>query len=280
MSTTPVWKQISEELKTLDSAFAWKSVRYYAQTRYLGFIINADERRPDPAKVDAIQRMPVHKDVSQLRAFLGLVHFYGTFVRELHNLRAPLDVLTKRDAAYMWSPECQSCFDRTKKTLKYDLLLARNDPTLPLIVAADASIYGVEAVLSQRFPDGSEKAVYHAIRALTPAQKKYGQIEKKALAIVFAVQKFHRFEHGRLFTLRTDHKPLIAIFESRKGVPIYTANRLQRWATTLLNYNFNFNTSRRASLDRPMPFHDSLDLTRWSQKTESLLLLKPTSLPN
>ncbi|PIO54818.1 integrase core domain protein, partial [Teladorsagia circumcincta] len=70
------------------------------------------------------------------------------------------------------------------------------------------------------------------------AQKKYSQIEKEALAIVFAVQKFHRFVHGRHFTLRTDHKPLISIFGSRKGVPIYTANRLQRWATTLLNYNF------------------------------------------
>ncbi|PIO72335.1 zinc knuckle [Teladorsagia circumcincta] len=158
----------------------------------------------------------------------GLVNFYGTFVRELHNLRAPLDALTKKDAAYIWSPDCQSCFDRIKKTLKSDLLLAHYDPTLPLIVAADASNYGVGAVLSQRFPDGSEKAVYHASRALTPAQKKYSQIEKEALAIVFAVQKFHRFVHGRHFTLRTDHKPLISIFGSRKGIPIYTANRLQR----------------------------------------------------
>ncbi|PIO76779.1 reverse transcriptase, partial [Teladorsagia circumcincta] len=112
------------------------------EIRYLGFIINADGRRPDPAKIEAIHRMPVSKDVSQLRAFLGLVNFYGTFVRELHNLRAPLDALTKKDVAYTWSPACQSCFERIKKTLKSDLLLAHYDPTLPLIVAADASNYG------------------------------------------------------------------------------------------------------------------------------------------
>ncbi|EPB74889.1 hypothetical protein ANCCEY_06005 [Ancylostoma ceylanicum] len=47
-----------------------------------------------------------------------------------------------------------------------------------------------------------------------------------------------RFVHGRHFTLKTDHKPLLAIFGSKKGVAVYSANRLQRWATTLLNYNF------------------------------------------
>ncbi|PIO63148.1 hypothetical protein TELCIR_15270 [Teladorsagia circumcincta] len=173
------------------------------------------------------------------QSLLRLGQLLRNFVPELHNLRAPLDALTKKDAVYRWSSECQSCFDQIKQTLKSDLLLAHYDPTLPLIVAAEASNYGVRAVLSQRFSDGSEKAVYHASRALTPAQRKYSQIETEALAIVFAVQKFHRFVHGRHFTLRTDHKPLISIFGSRKGVPIYTAKRLRRWATTLLNYNFS-----------------------------------------
>ena len=36
----------------------------------------------------------------------------------------------------------------------------------------------------------------------------------------------------------TDHKPLITIFGSKKGLPIYSANRLLRRGTILLNYNF------------------------------------------
>ncbi|VDP18994.1 unnamed protein product [Schistosoma margrebowiei] len=43
---------------------------------------------------------------------------------------------------------------------------------------------------------------------------------------------------GRHFTILTGHKPLLAIFGSTKGIPIYTANRLQRWGTTLLGYDF------------------------------------------
>ncbi|XP_062551039.1 uncharacterized protein K02A2.6-like [Armigeres subalbatus] len=44
--------------------------------------------------------------------------------------------------------------------------------------------------------------------------------------------------YGRHFVLQTDHKPLLAIFGSKRGIPPYTANRLQRWALTMLLYDF------------------------------------------
>lgn len=44
--------------------------------------------------------------------------------------------------------------------------------------------------------------------------------------------------YGRRFIFQTDHQPLIKIFGSKKGIPVYTANRLQRWALTLLLYDF------------------------------------------
>lgn len=45
--------------------------------------------------------------------------------------------------------------------------------------------------------------------------------------------------YGRKFTLQTDHKPLLSIFCSKKGIPVYTANRLQRWALILKAYDFD-----------------------------------------
>ncbi|CAI2344422.1 unnamed protein product [Caenorhabditis sp. 36 PRJEB53466] len=183
--------------------------------------------------------MPAPQDVSQLRSFLGLVQFYGQFVKQLHNFRAPLNKLTVKDSKFNWTSSCQTAFDQIKDVLRSELLLTHFDPSLPIIVAVDASQYGIGAVITHRLPDGSEKAIAHASRSLTTAQRNYGQIEKEGLALIFAVQKFHRYIHGRRFTLRTDHKPLLAISGSKKGVPVYSANRLQRWATTLLNYNFS-----------------------------------------
>ena len=55
------------------------------------------------------------------------------------------------------------------------------------------------------------------------------RIEKGALRIIFAVTMFHRYLHGRPFTLQTDQKPLLSIFGSK---------RLLRRGTIQLNYNF------------------------------------------
>ena len=87
-------------------------------------------------------------------------------------------------------------------------------------------------------PDGSKKPVSHASCSLLLSEKHYSQIEKEVLSIIFAVTKFHRYLHGRFFKLQTDHKPLLTIFGSKKGLPVHTANRLLRWGTILLNYNF------------------------------------------
>lgn len=173
--------------------------------------------RPDPAKVEAIKQMPAPKDVSEVRAFLGAVNYYGKFVLKIQALRFPLDELLKIDAKFV---------------------LTHYNPNLDIIVSADASSVGLGTIISHRFPDGSIKVVQHASRALAPAERKYSQTDREGLAFIYAVTKFHRMIFGRKFLLQTDHQPLLRIFGSKKGIPVYTANRLQLWALTLLSYDF------------------------------------------
>uniref|UniRef100_A0A5S6QNU4 RNA-directed DNA polymerase n=1 Tax=Trichuris muris TaxID=70415 RepID=A0A5S6QNU4_TRIMR len=230
-----------------------KCILFLPSIKYLGFVVERNGRRPDPDKISTIKRMPAPSDQASLRSFLGLVNYYGTFVHELSKIRSPLDALLRKGARWKWSAECQQAFDHVKEILESDLLLTHYDPNKKIIVAADASNHGIGAVIMHRFADGTEKAICHASRTLTNAEQKYSQIEKEALGLVFAVKKFHRMIplglvfavkkfhrmiHGRRFTLLTDHKPLLAVFGSKKGVPMYTANRLERWATTLLGYDF------------------------------------------
>ena len=79
-----------------------------------------------------------------------------------------------------------------------------------------------------RFLDGSERPITHASKNLTAAEQHYSQIEKEALSIIFDVKRFHQYLTRRSVELNTDRQPLLTIFNQTKGIPITTANRLQR----------------------------------------------------
>ncbi|XP_038106927.1 uncharacterized protein K02A2.6-like [Culex quinquefasciatus] len=188
------------------------------QVKYLGQILDGDGIRPDPDKTSAVATMPPPHDVSSLRSYLGAVNYYGKYIPEMRKLRYPMDQLLKAGVKWEWSEACQHAFNR--------------------FLSADASQHGMGARIAHKLPDGTVKAISYASRSLTPAEANYSQIEKEGLGLIFAVTRFHRMIFGRSFTLETDHKPLLAIFGSKKGIPVYTANRLQRWALTLLLYDF------------------------------------------
>jgi hypothetical protein len=73
-------------------------------------------------------------------------------------------------------------------------------------------------------------------RTLTKTEQNYSQIDKEALALVWGVKKFHLYLFGRHFTLVTDHEPLTAIFNPKKGIPAMTVARLQRYALFLAGF--------------------------------------------
>ncbi|XP_062556975.1 uncharacterized protein K02A2.6-like [Armigeres subalbatus] len=200
------------------------------QVEYLGQILDGDGIRPDPNKTAAIATMPPPQDVSSLRSYLGNVNYYAKYVPEMRKLRFPMDQLLKSGAKWVWSEACQRSFNRFREILQSPLTLSHYNPNLEIIVSADASNYGIGARIAHKLPDGSVKPISYASRSLTPAESNYSQIEKEGLALIFAVTRFHRMIFGRQFILETDHKPLLAIFGSKKGIPVYTANRLQRWA--------------------------------------------------
>jgi len=118
-------------------------------------------------------------------------------------------------------------------------VLTHYNPTLQITLAADASAYGVGAVISHIFSDGSERPIAFATCTLTRAEKNYAQLEKEAVALIFGVKKFNCYLHWRNFTLITDHKLLVTIMGPKKGIPSLAAARLQRWAILLSAYDYN-----------------------------------------
>lgn len=195
-------------------------------------------------KADAVKLMPAPTNVHSLRSFLGSVQFYSKFLPNLSTITEPLHHLTRKNVQWKWGAAQESSFIQLKQLLSDDTVLAHFNPEIPIGITCDASDTGIGVVLFHRYDDMSERPIINASKTLTETQKKYGQIQKEALAIVFALKKFHQFLYGRRFTIVTDHRALISMFAPDKGTPALAANRLARWALLLGQYDYNIEYRR------------------------------------
>ena len=219
---------------------------------YCGHEVSEDGLHKMPAKVDAIQQAPVPENVSQLRSFLGLVNYYARFLPNLSTTLHPLNALLQKGTAWSWTAACHQAFDKVRGQIASDLVLTHFNPALPLRLASDASPYGIGAVMSHVLSNGTERPIAFASRTPSTAEQNYTQIDKEALAIVWAVRKFHTYLYGRDFVLVTDHKPLTAIFNPEKDLPAMTAARLQLYALFLAGHRYSIefrNTHEHANAD-------------------------------
>ena len=112
------------------------------------------------------------------------------------------------------------------------------DRTLPVKLACDASSYGIGAVLSHVFPNGSERPIAYASRTLNQHEKMYSQLDKEGLWTIFGVQKFTQYLYGRHFMLTTDNKALSRIIHPNTAIPNIAAARLVRWSVILAAYDY------------------------------------------
>lgn len=173
--------------------------------------------------MEAIRSTPQPENVQQLKSFLGLIHYYGKFLPNLATLLQPLNNLLKKNMTWKLTEECVVSFQEAKNLFTKAPVLTHYDPSLPMKLAGDASAYGIGAVISHVFPDGSERPIVYASRTLSAAEKNYGQIEKEALSLVFGVRKFHQYIYRQKFVLVTDHKPLTPVFRPKRGTPTLAA---------------------------------------------------------
>ncbi|XP_061594943.1 uncharacterized protein K02A2.6-like [Cololabis saira] len=205
---------------------------------FLGYKVDASGLHPLPHKVSAIQKAPAPTNVTELRAYLGLLNYYNRFLPNLSTLLAPLHELLKKETKWKWATEQERAFEDSKRLMQSSEVLVHYDSQKDLILSCDASPYGVGTVLSHRMPGGQERPISFMSRTLTSAESNYSQLDKEGLAVMFGIQRFHKYLYGRKFVICTDHKPLLSLFNEMKAVPNMASPRIQRWAVTLRAYEY------------------------------------------
>ncbi|UYV74161.1 K02A2.6-like [Cordylochernes scorpioides] len=193
-----VLKKIQEEGMTLNPEkcqFGVKTVKFPGHT------LSSEGLFIDEEKLDAITKMEAPRSTKELKSFLGMVNYLGKFIPNLADKLQPLNSLLSTKNEWVWDEPQKKSFN-----------LLKQETT---IVSADASSFGLGGVLRQEQPNGSLKPIAYVSRTLSETEKRYSQIEKEGLAIVWTCDRLKDYVTGIKIHIETDHKPLIAIFTSK-----------------------------------------------------------------
>ncbi|KAL0455585.1 UNVERIFIED_CONTAM: Transposon Tf2-11 polyprotein [Sesamum latifolium] len=186
--TTVVTRTLAEHVEHLQQVLArLREYELYAKVSkcsfaqetisFLGHIVERGRIRMDPKKVQAIEEWKPPSDVHDLCLFLGLVNYYRRFVKSYSEIARPMTDLLKKTETWNWTPQCQESFDRLKRAMVTDPVLALPDMSKPFVVETDASDFALGGVLMQ---DGHPVAFEN--RKLKDVQRRYSVHEKELLA--------------------------------------------------------------------------------------------------
>lgn len=253
-------------------------VRSGRSVPFLGHVLSSRGVATDPEKVQSIQAWPTPNNVSKVRSFLGIASYYRRFIPRFATLASPLNTLLKKEVPWVWSPECQSAFDRLKECLLTSPVLALPDPSRPYVVASDASKVAIGGVLLQDFGHGLQPIEYIS-RTMISAERNYPVHQQELLAVVYCCYTWRHLLLGAQFdvsiaqpsmedpsrlTIQTDHRPLTHLLTQPTLVP-----RQARWLEYLSQFE-PFRIQYVKGEDNIVPdalsrrsdywFHDTMDV--------------------
>lgn len=227
--------------------------------KYLGHVISTSGIAPDPAKVEAISKMLYPKGTKHVASFVATCSWYRKFISGFSDIARPLTNLLKKGAKFRFGVEEKQAFETLKIKLTSAPLLIQANYDQPFVIRTDASAYALGAVLLQG-QGQQEQPIEYASRLLTSAEKNYSAVEREALAVVWALEKFRCYVEGAEVTVASDCQALQWLLSLKSPT-----GRLARWALRIQGLNIKIiytpgkNNVIADTLSRPFCDHDTDD---------------------
>jgi len=142
----------------------------------------------------------------------------------------------KKGISFVWADACQNAFEDIKTYLTKPPVLVSPVAGKPFLLYIRAMDHSLGALLTQKNDEGAEQAIYCLNRTLIGAESRDNPVEKKCLALVFAIQKMRHYLVGHTIHVISRVNPLW-IFMTK---PSFLNSRLVNWAILLSQYDMTF----------------------------------------
>ena len=197
----------------------------------LGYEVSEEGIKPDPAKLETIERLGKPATEAQLHTFIGIINYYNRFIPGCSLILAPMyKLFTKKKKcrkAVVWNEEADRAFKMAKESLN-EICLSHPDYTKEIAVMIDASDYGIGGVI-QQLEGEVWRPIQYFSRKLSKTEQRYSTFGRELLAAFASVKKFRHHLESQDFTLFTDHQALVSAINK----PHLNQQRIDREARQL-----------------------------------------------
>ncbi|CAF4413388.1 unnamed protein product [Rotaria sp. Silwood2] len=210
---------------------------------YLGHHIEHSNIRPNADNIRALLETAQPTTAKEAFRFVKAAEYYRKFIPRFSTIAQPLHKFApttkeqrsqkSQSTPITLSNEEFDAFNELKRILTNDLVLRIPNEQLPFKIQTDASKIGIGAVLMQTHPNGDLPIAYLS-KKFTSTQMNWPATEQECYAIIYAIEKWHKYLDERPFTIETDHKPLLP-FNLKQQLN----SKCERWRLKLQQYQFN-----------------------------------------
>ena len=224
--------------RELNISISVKKLEISHSISFAGHIVSNKGITPDPNLTTTNKDFPTPTNISELRSFMGLANQLASFIPVLAHYTSKIRKLLSQKNAFLWLPNHEEEFQITKSILCSNMIVKLFDQALKTYLITDASrLHGLGFALLQLEQTNKFGLIQCGSKSLNDTQRNYATIELECLAINHAIKKCKFYLHGKEdFTVITDHKPLLGIFN--KNPDDLDNPRLQRMREKVMGYNF------------------------------------------
>ena len=111
----------------------------YHSSIFFGDLVSREGVRPDPRKLEAIQKLQLPKTKCELQSFLGMASYISKYTPEAVQVCKSLCELISIRCDYKWHQCHLDAFNKAKKLMNKDCYFHVYNPNKPLFIETDAS---------------------------------------------------------------------------------------------------------------------------------------------